>query len=339
MKIKRCAQNPIIKPGAEDWRKAVTFNPGALYENGKFYLYERAAGSLSPFRTHIGLLESRDGIHFDLIKNRPVFTSEMIGYPEGSVQDARVVKIEDLYYMSYAMQPYGFDCFPNGKGIPLYDTSKYPDWKKREYPMITQSGIAISKNKVDFNHLCYTSPEEIDDRDHVLFPEKINNRFFLLRRPIEYVGEKYGTDRPGIWLTSSEDLLSWSDPFLVATSKYEWEGEKIGAATNPLKTKEGWLLLYHGVDENSVYRVGALLLDLEDPRKVRARTKKFIMEPSEDYEKEGLVIPNVIFPTSMVNKDGIAYIYYGCCDSCISLATVAIDELLSYLLIEEPFGK
>ena len=259
----------------------------------------------------------------------------MIGYPEGSVQDARIVKIEDKYYMNYAMQPYGFDCYPNGKGIPLYDTDNYPDWKKRPYPMITQSGIAVSEDRENFNHLCYTSPPDIDDRDHALFPEKINGRFVLLRRPIEFVGKKYGTLKPGIWISNSEDLVNWTTPDLLATSKYPWEGEKIGTAANPLKTEQGWLLLYHGVDKKAVYRVGAMLLDLEDPRKILARTKHYIMEPEEDYEREGLVIPNVIFPTSIVNKDGMAYIYYGCCDTCISLATVAVDELVQYLLTEE----
>jgi beta-1,2-mannobiose phosphorylase / 1,2-beta-oligomannan phosphorylase len=332
MKIERCSKNPIIIPGGEDWKKVVTFNPGAVYENGKFYLYERAAGSLRPFRTCIGLLESVDGINFQQVGNEPVFTSEMIGLPEGSVQDARVVKIDEKFYMTYAMQPYGFDCYPTGEGVPDYDTSKYPSWGKMAYPMITQSGIAVSDDGIHFKQLCFTSSKEIDDRDHTLFPEKINGKFAILRRPMEYIGEKYGTMQPGIWLSYSDDLLKWSEPQLLATAINEWEGEKIGAAASPVKTKEGWLLLYHGVDKNSVYRVGAMLLDYNDPLKIIARCKKFIMEPTEYYEKFGLIIPNVIFPTSIIIKEDILYIYYGCCDSCIALATVPVDELVRYII-------
>jgi beta-1,2-mannobiose phosphorylase / 1,2-beta-oligomannan phosphorylase len=332
MIIKRCSKNPIIVPGGKEWRKIVTFNPGAIYDDGKFYLYERAAGSLRPFRTCIGLLESTDGINFDQVGNKPVFTSTMIGFPEGSVQDARIVKIEKTFYLSYAMQPYGFDCYPTGDGVPDYDTSKYKDWSKMVYPMISRSGIAVSDDKIHFKHLCYTSPENIDDRDHTLFPEKINGKFALLRRPMEFVGKKYGTNRPGIWLSYSDDLHSWSEPELLATAQYEWEGEKIGTAANPIRTDKGWLVLYHGVDKEIVYRVGAMLLDIENPLKVIARTPDFIMEPTEYYEKFGLIIPNVIFPTSIINIDGMAYIYYGCCDSSIALATVPIDELVEHIL-------
>lgn len=332
MKIERCRKNPIVVPGPESWRKVVTFNPGAIYENGKFYLYERAAGSLRPFRTCIGLLKSRDGINFKQVGNVPVFTSEMIGFPEGSVQDARVVKIEGKFFMCYAMQPYGFDCFPKGFRVPDYDTSKYPGWKNRAYPMITQSGIAVSDDGIHFKQLCYTSPENIDDRDHALFPEKVNGKYALLRRPLEFVGEKYGTKQPGIWLSYSEDLMSWSEPKILATAQNEWEGDKIGAAASPIRTEKGWLLLYHGVDKEAVYKVGAMLLDINDPLKIIARTANFIMEPTEYYEKFGLIIPNVIFPTAIVNKDGIAYIYYGCCDSNISLATVDIKELVDFII-------
>ena len=335
MKINRCKYNPIVIPGKEKWRKVVTFNPGIIYEDGKFYLYERAAGSLRPFRTFIGLHESTDGINFKLVSEKPVFSSEMIDFPEGSVQDARVVKIEDTYYMCYALQPYGFDCLPTGEGIPDYPSDKYQGWDKMPYPMITQSGIAISHDKRNFKHFCFTSPKEIDDRDHVLFPEKINGKFALLRRPKEFIGKKFGTMQPGIWLSYSSDLLKWSEPELLAVAENPWEGNKIGAAASPVKTKEGWLLLYHGVDTKDIYRVGAMLLDTDNPLKVIARTSDFIMEPETYYEKFGLVIPNVIFPTGTVLKDDILYIYYGCCDSNISLATVNINELIQHILHEK----
>lgn len=330
IKIERCKENPIVTPGVYDWRKATAFNPGVLFDNNKFYMYERAAGSLRPFQTRIGLLESDDGIHFTPVTDKPVFTGDMLGIPTASIEDARVIKIDGTVYMCYAMQPYQFDCWPTGTGLPDYYTDNYPDWSQNHVaPMMTRSGIAVSEDGICFKQLCYTTPPEIDDRDNTLFPEKINGKFAMLRRPMQFVGRDYGTDIPGIWISYSDDLMEWSQPALVAVAEnFEWEGTKIGAAATPLRTEKGWLVLYHGVDANSVYRVGAMLLDLKNPKKVIARTKAPIMEPEAYYEKHGLVIPNVIFPTANIIKDGLLYIYYGCCDTCIGLATVPVDEFL-----------
>lgn len=340
MQIIRYEGNPIVTPGVYDWRRAAVFNPGVLYHEGKFYMYERAAGSLRPFITSIGLMESLDGIHFEPACEEPVFTGRMLGYPQGSVEDARVVKIEDRIYMCYALQPYAFDCYSTGYTLPDYAPEVYPQWKENntEY-MITRSGIAVSLDGKSFDQLCYTTPPEIDDRDNTLFPEKIGGKYAILRRPMQYVGKTYGTAIPGIWISYSEDLLNWSDPQLVATAENEqWEGTKIGAAAAPIKTEEGWLLFYHGVDEKHVYRVGVMLLDLKNPAKVLRRSGNFIMEPENYYEKHGLVIPNTVFPTTVLNLEGTLYIYYGCCDTCIGLARVPLQEVLGFLK-EEGVGS
>ncbi|MCL6456908.1 MAG: glycosidase [Gorillibacterium sp.] len=333
MKVVRHQQNPIVVPGLHDWRRVATFNPGVIVHDGKFYMYERAAGSLRPFQTSIGLLESEDGVNFTLVKDEPIFTAAMLGYPGGSVEDARVVKIDDTFYMCYALQPYRFDCWPTGIAVPEYYPNHYSEWADNNMePMMTQSGIAVSKDGITFEPLCYTTPREIDDRDNALFPEKINGKFALLRRPLQYIGKEYGTDVPGIWISYSEDLVEWSQPELVAVAENsEWEGTKIGASATPVRTEKGWLLLYHGVDVHSIYRVGAMLLDLENPAKVIARTTDPIMEPKEYYEKFGLVIPNVVFPTANIIKNDLIYIYYGCCDTSIGLATIPVAELLGIL--------
>jgi len=330
IEIKRYEQNPIVTPGVYSWRKAAVFNPGVIYENGKFYMYERAAGSLKPFQTSIGLLESEDGVNFRPVSDKPVFTADMLGYPMGSVEDARVVRIDEKLYMCYALQPYAFDCWPTGYTLPDYYPEHYQEWKEtKTEPMITRSGIAVSDDYINFKQLTYTTPSEIDDRDNALFPRKINGKYAILRRPMQYVGEKYHTQIPGIWLSYSNDLLTWSDPKLVAVAEnVEWEGTKIGAAAVPVWTEKGWLLFYHGVDKQSVYRVGIMLLDLDDPTKVIGRVKNYIMEPEEYYEKYGLVIPNTIFPTAVIEKEGMLYIYYGCCDTCIGLAFVSLKEIL-----------
>jgi len=331
--FKRCEANPIVEPGLYDWRAVSTFNPGVIHDGDRYLLYERAAGGLRPFQTSIGLMQSGDGVAFTHVTDQPVFTGDMLGYPDGSVEDARVVKINDKFYMCYALQPYAFDCWPTGRGVPNYYPENYPQWQQNDLAgMMTQSGIAVSDDGVTWEQLCYTTPREIDDRDNALFPEKIGGKFALLRRPMEYVGPDYGTDRPGIWLSYSDDLMTWSDPTLVAVAENEqWEGTKIGAAATPLRTDDGWLVLYHGVDGRSIYRVGALMLDLDDPSKVVGRTPSWIMEPTEYYEKVGLVIPNVIFPTANLIVDDKLWIYYGCCDTCIGLATAPLQQVLDTL--------
>jgi predicted GH43/DUF377 family glycosyl hydrolase len=326
--IIRNKNNPIVTPGNPDWRKAVTFNPGVVFDNGKFYMLERAAGNLRPFQCYCGLLESDNGIDFLLKNDQPVLGPDDLGFPTGSVQDPRVVKIENYFYVCAAFRPYSYSCSPTGTGLPDYTTM----WGPKDRGINnTRSVIFKSPDLINYEFIAYTTPPEVDDRDNVLFPEKINGKFALLRRPMSFVGIEYGTDSPGIWISYSDDLTSWSNPVLVTGAEQEWEGGKIGASTPPVKTDQGWLLFYHGVDKNHIYRLGALLLDINNPEKVIGRTPDFIMEPEEYYEKFGLVIPNVIFPTAAIEVEDQLYIYYGCCDTSIGLATVKTSDILNYM--------
>lgn len=352
----RCPENPIVVPGGYDWRMAATFNPGVIRdEDGRFYLYERTAGQLRPFHCYIGLLDSDDGIHFTQVGTQPVFTPEMAGSSYGSVQDPRVVKIDGAYYMTYAFRPFAWSSNPTGVGVPESHESDFPGVERA--PIVTdsgsknvsnarpdnmtRSGIAVSQDRVHWQHHVWATPPDMDDRDVILFPEKINDRFALLRRPLQWVGPEYGTEHPGIWLSFSEDLQTWTPPTLIARPEFAWEDNRIGGSTPPLRTPKGWLVLYHGVETQDArlrrvcYRVGALLLDLDDPTRVLARTSRPLMEPETYYERFGLYIPNVIFPTANVVKDGLLYLYYGVCDTAIALATTPLEELVDYILEEE----
>lgn len=332
--IKRCEQNPIVYPGIYNWRKAVVFNPAVILEANRFYMIERAAGSVRPNACYFGLLESDDGVNFTHIKDRPVFTAQQLGYPNGSIQDPRLVKIDDTFYLTYALRKY---TLMNGQ-------LDYPErFLGKNESNATQSGIASSTDLVHWEQVCYTSEPGLDDRDHILFPEKINGKFALLRRPHKWTGPEYGTTGPSIWISYSDDLHEWLKPELVAQPEFAWENGKIGGSTPPVRTDDGWLVLYHSVENydnmqhqiehrgRQIYRVGAMLLDLEDPSKVLARCDHPIMEPETYYEKVGLLIPDVIFPCGNVVKDGQLYIYYGCCDTCISLATVTLERLLAHV--------
>ena len=342
----RHPNNPIVWPGTYDWRLAVTFNPGVIRDDdGRFYLWERAAGRLRPFHCYIGMLESDDGVAFRHTSHEPVFTPEMAGSKNGSVQDPRVVKIDGTYLMTYAFRPWAWNSNPTGVSVPESYEAEFPEFDGDSSKNMTRTGLAVSTDRVTWRHESWLTPADIDDRDVILFPEKINGRYYLLRRPQQWVGKKYGVENPSIWISSSADLSTWDEPSLLARAEQPWEGGRIGGSTPPVRTDAGWLMLYHGVEylraipwtrtatgpaANSVcYRVGAMLLNLDDPRKVIGRTRDFIMEPEAYYEKHGVYIPNVIFPTGNVVVDDELWVYYGCCDTAIGLATAKISDILA----------
>jgi predicted GH43/DUF377 family glycosyl hydrolase len=339
LKIARCPENPIVWPGKWDWRMSNAYNPGALFEDGRFYLYERTAGSLRPHRCFVGLLESDDGVHFRHVSDQPVLSPEMLGFPFGSVQDPRVVKIEDTYYMTFAFRRFAWSIFPTGLGVPEASQSSFPGFDPAADKNQTRSGIAVSKDRVHWEFFGWATPDTIDDRDVILFPEKIGARFALLRRPIGFVDTDtgHGEEHPSIRISYSTDLRTWTEPETVLRPEFGWEDNRIGGGAPPVRTDRGWLVLYHGVENifpptrRVIYRLGAAILDLKDPRKVIARAPDFIMEPETYSEKFGLFIPNVIFPTGCVVKDGLLWIYYGCCDTAIGLATVRLEELIDYI--------
>jgi beta-1,2-mannobiose phosphorylase / 1,2-beta-oligomannan phosphorylase len=208
LKIKRCESNPIVWPGKWDWRMSNAYNPAAYYENGKFYLFERTAGSLRPHHCYVGLLVSNDGIHFEHVFEKPVLTPQMIGYEHGSVQDPRVVKIEDTYYMTFAFRRFSWNIIPTGLGVPDATPCEYPGFDFANDKNQTRSGIATSKDLFNWEFSGWATPDDIDDRDVILFPEKINGKFALLRRPIGYVdfNTHHSEQHPSIRISFSTDF-------------------------------------------------------------------------------------------------------------------------------------
>jgi predicted GH43/DUF377 family glycosyl hydrolase len=339
LEITRCPENPIVWPGKWDWRMSNVYNPAVIYEDGRFTMYERTAGLLRPHHCYVGALESEDGVHFRHLSEEPVLTPEMAGSKYGSVQDPRVVKIEGTYYMTFAFRRFAWNIYPTGLGVPEASQAQFPGFDPAKDKNQTRSGIAVSKDRVHWEFLTWATPSDIDDRDVILFPEKIGGRFALLRRPIGFVATDtaHSEEHPSIRISYSTDLETWTEPEVVIRPKFKWEDNRIGGSTPPVRTDRGWLVLYHGVENTNpatrrvIYRLGAMMLDLDDPRKVIARAPDFIMEPEAYYEKFGPFIPNVIFPTGNVVKDGLLWIYYGCCDTAIGLATVPLDALVDHI--------
>ncbi len=329
--------NPIVLPGLYDWRRCVTFNPAvAVDASGTFFMLERACAGLTPLRSCLGLLRSDDGVHFEHVVDRPVFTGDMLGFPNGSVQDPRLVRLDDRWLLVFVADRDAPHCYPNGIGGPSY---AHPNLEcdllsEDELAKIVhaRSGIAVSDDLINWTTIGWIGPEGLDDRDNIPFPEKIDGRYAMLRRPMAYVGPQYGTKGPGMWLSTSADLTSWTEPKLVVGPQWGWEGQKIGGSAPPLRTEAGWLVSYHGVDQAGCYCTGFLLLDLHDPTQVLGRTREPVLRPTAYYERVGLVIPNVIFPCANVIRGNELFLYYGCCDTAIALATCRVDDLLDILL-------
>lgn len=335
MKLIKSNLNPILSPNkANPWEDLVVCNPGAWYEDGKFYMLYRAAGDDEHHVIRFGLAVSEDGVNFTRTSNEPAFGPSIDGEDSGCIEDPRIVKFDDYFYVTYAFRPtapgryweFGHDEVMTedmGENAPKFINSN-----------MANTGLAITKDFKTWRRLGRITDSNIDDRDVIIFPEKVNGKFAMLHRPKEWIGEEYGTVRPAIWLRFADDMLVWNEPshLLMKGIEGTWE-EKIGGSTPPIKTDKGWFMLYHGVENGGLgyYRVGAVMLDLDDPTKVIARTKDYIMEPEHDYEIDGFY-KGCVFPTGNVVVDGTLYVYYGGADRFVGVATAPFEELVDYVL-------
>jgi len=180
-------------------------------------------------------------------------------------------------------------------------------------------------------------------RNAVVFPEKINGKYTGLVRPNVAAPDQQITSGSEIWLVESADLQDWQPIKPILNGRPHYWDELIGAGPPPVKTKQGWLCIYHGIATHfaaaNIYQVGVCLLDLEHPATVKARSRYNILEPREDYELTGQV-PNVVFPSGIIvenyDPDGYALldsrvvVYYGAADTVIAAATTTIQELLDH---------
>jgi len=324
VRLKRCLDNPILKPDtARKWESGAVFNCGAtLSDDGEVYLLYRAVsacytrklvgGGYDNYISSIGGAVSQDGINFIRFK-QPVIqpTEEWERY---GCEDPRITMLEmegrPLYLITYtALSAPAF----SGRG-------------DRVALVVTEDFLTFHKHGVII--------PDLNDKDAVIFPELIQGKIAMLHRvapniQIVYFDDLEQLTSPGksFW----REYTAVLEEFTIMKPKYQWESSKIGAGPPPVKTKEGWLLIYHGVDENHIYRTGIALLDLEDPSKVIARSPYPILEPEAEYERVGDV-PNVVFPEGAIIRNGMFYVYYGGADKCCCLATADSDDFLDHLL-------
>lgn len=331
MKLTKHPANPILRPHpGHPWESLAVCNPGVIHHDGQFQMLYRAAGDDPDHVIRFGLATSRDGFHFERQSDQPILSPSDDGPDAGCIEDPRIVRLDGHFYVTYAyraLKPRQYWLRENNAAYSPDDPTLPPLIGRN----LTASGLLLSDDLRTFRRLGRITRPEVDDRDVILFPEKIGGRYVLLHRPMQWTGPDHGTQYPAMWISFSDDLLSWPESTLLAKGEAAWEC-KIGGSCPPLRTPRGWFVIYHAVDASGVYRVGAMMLDLENPARVIARTPDPIMEPESDFEWRGLYPHGVTFPTANVVVDETIFVYYGCADESIGVATAHFPSLVEHVM-------
>ena len=322
--IKRHPANPILKPEDVPYESSLTFNAGITKFNEKYVMVFRNDVFSNPgteqFKLkdlNIGIAFSDDGVKWNA-EPKPCFTPDLI--KNDVVQqayDPRLTVIDGRCYMCFAANTY--------HGI--------------------RGGIAVTDDFEQWEILHLTVP---DNRNMVLFPEKVNGNYIRLERPFPMYGRCHQVGvfptTFDLWLSASPDCRFWGESGLVLGVEHvPFANDKIGPGAPPIKTKKGWLTTFHAVDIdesrgkngwepfwNKRYTLGIMLLDLDDPRKVIGIGKDPLLAPEAAYEADVGFRQNVLFPGGMIlENDGEVKIYYGAADTVECLATAHVDDLLN----------
>lgn len=341
----RFPENPILKPvdlppSHPDFEIACLLNPGVFRFDGKIWLLVRVAerpvqkeGYISfPVLTpegntelitlalddpdliskdprvisykgtdylstlsHLRLVCSDDGVHFYEPEGYPLLHGEGILETFG-IEDSRVTLLGDEYHLTFT------SVSSNGVCVSLRTTK---DWKT-----FRNEGVIFPPH----------------NKDCAIFEEKINGQYYALHRPSSVdLGGNY------IWIAESPDGIHWGKHQCIAKTRAGyWDSGRVGAGAAPIKTSRGWLEIYHGATKENRYCLGALLVDLEDPSKVIARSEEPIMEPTADYETTGF-FGHVVFTNGHIVDGDTLTIYYGAADEFVCAARFSINEILSRL--------
>jgi predicted GH43/DUF377 family glycosyl hydrolase/glycosyltransferase involved in cell wall biosynthesis len=280
--------------------------PGLDLSDPRTIRYRNTAGGFTPGQdeftdylshiSHLRVATSTDGERFTFdpdVRIGPLDPTEAYG-----IEDPRITQIDGLYHITYVA--------------------------------VSRLGITTARmTTTDFRsferHGTIMHP---DQKDVVLFPEKVNGRYLAFTRPMP---GSFGRVL-GLWLAESDDLYHWGGHRLVAEPRHRmWDEMRIGASLVPIRTEGGWLEVYHGADRMNRYGMGVLLLDAGDPTKVLARSTRPLLVAEESYEHDGF-LQDVVFPSGHVQLgDGRIRVYYGAADRTTAAADMAIDDVLATL--------
>lgn len=323
--LQKSDNNPIISPDPKNsWESLAVFNPAAYFDEDekKLHLMYRAVGN--DWRSVFGYAASGDGINVDSKSDIPAYVPRSnfegqsynfdpnspftSGPGAGGCEDPRLTRIGNTMYLTYV----AYDGWSGPRvalsSIPYGDfTNQSWNWSK---PVIISKPGVIDKNAV-------------------IFPEKVGGKYVILHRVF-----------PDILIDFVDSLDFDGNTFLKGEFKISprhsgWDSRKIGAGPPPLKTEKGWLLIYHGVDDkrSHQYQIGAMLLDLNDPRKILCRSTQPLISPTSWYENEGYK-PGVVYPCGVALINEKLHVYYGGADTYVCVATAPFDSFLNSLRFE-----
>ena len=312
--LKRHPANPVLQARDVPYDAALVFNCGVTKYQGRYVMvfcndFDVREGTPYPQRTNLGLAFSRDGVKWE-VQPRPCF--ELRDAEVSRAYDPRLTVLDGRCYMCFAVD--------TRHGL--------------------RGGLAVTDDFARFEVLDLTTP---DNRNLVLFPERIGGRALRLERPFP-VYSHGGGEKFDIWLSESHDLVYWGRSALVlGGERVPFANAKIGPGAPPVRTSRGWLTTFHAVDIDPArgkngweaawrkrYTAGVMLLDLADPRRVIGLCPTPLIAPEVAYETSGGYRNHVIFPTGMILEDsGEVKIYYGAADTVICLATASVDDLLA----------
>lgn len=289
------------------WESRAVFNPGNIIEGENIHMLYRAVEGEN-FST-IGY--AKLDIDGNILQrfNQPVIIREFDCEKQGC-EDPRIVFFDDIFNIFYT----GFD----GENITMSANARVMLAQTEDFCLFTKKGMV---------------GPDFQDKDAMIFPEKIDNKVVFMHRIIPNIQiamfdsmEHLIQPEDDYWPEYLSDLKKYT----LMYREFKWEATKIGAGPPPLHTDAGWLLIYHGVDAQRVYRAGAALIDEKNPYKVIARLPYPILEPATEYEKFGDV-SMVVFPEGLVQIENEIFIYYGAADKVIALAAGSLPQLIDSL--------
>ncbi len=292
----RVASDPIISPQGDSWEAAGTFNPAVVRYHGKFVMLYRAQDKNGTSR--LGYAESTDGVHFNR-RAQPVLSPEAEYEKDGGVEDPRLVRFGDTFYLTYT----GYN--KKDAQLCLATSKDLVHWQRQ--------GVILPAYKGHWN-VRWT-------KSGAIVPEKINGKYWMY-----FLGTTPDNiDQMG--LASSTDLIHWTeatDVPVLPGRPGQFDSRVVEPGPPPIVTKDGIVLVYNAADDKLVYRTAVAVFDRSDPRKLLRRSDQPVFFPEKDWEKVGQV-PNVVFVEGMVRQGNRYLFYYGAADKYIGVAEVPVN--------------
>ena len=342
--------NPILSPIAgSGWESLATYNPTAFEHDGTVHILYRAQGDT--WQSTVGYATSQDGLNIDYRHPEPILWPRHPEEGTGYKPPKKVIRMKGLYGSDGSNGESGGVGGIEDVRVTKIDGKVYALYAA--YNGYEQTRLAMCNISVEdfvnheFEHWSYPKILTAKPGRHgegikagALFPEKVNGKYVMMFRKFPDICIDFldSLNIPeGTWLDKKAGIgpssEGWDLDKLGSGPPHHFDAYKIGAGGAPVKTKEGWLLIYQGFGigkDFGRYRAGALLLDLNDPSKVIARCRVPIIDSTEDYEAQGLK-PHVIYPCGTVIKDGTLFVYYGASDTTSCVATAPIDQFIEKL--------